>query len=147
MKLKKRLRFHLVILFQIQSFLLQISYVYCEYKYFHIYLQHTILMFLLSQFGPPFFKYERNKSVLPPWGGDPINYKKGLEVWCGLLKGGWGWYFFGLIYYNNYNNYDNQQDNVSKNMGEIKTITFRFNVSIFTSFRRSPPPLSSTHQY
>ena len=24
-----------------------------------------------------------------------------------------------------------------------KTITFRFNISIFTSFRRSPPPLSS----
>ena len=39
-------------------------------------------MFLLSQFGPPFFKYQRNK--------DPINYKKGLEVWRGLFKGGGG---------------------------------------------------------
>ena len=26
-------------------------------------------------------------------------------------------------------------------MGEIKTITVQFNISIFTSFRRSPPPL------
>ena len=42
---------------------------------------------------------------------------------------------------------NNQQDNVSYNMGEIKSITFQFNISIFTSFRRSPPPLSSTHQY
>ena len=26
-----------------------------------------------------------------------------------------------------------------------KTIMFQFHISIFTSFRRSPPPLSSTH--
>ena len=31
-------------------------------------------------------------------------------------------------------------------MGEIKTITFQFNISIITSFRRSPSPLTSTHQ-
>ena len=30
-------------------------------------------------------------------------------------------------------------------MGEIKAITFQLNISIFTSFRRSPPPLLSTH--
>ena len=41
----------------------------------------------------------------------------------------------------------NQQGNVSQNVGEMKTIMFQFNISIFTSFRRSPPPLSSTHQY
>ena len=42
---------------------------------------------------------------------------------------------------NNYCN-NNQQDNVSYNMGEIKSITFQFNISIFTSFLRSSPPLS-----
>ena len=31
--------------------------------------------------------------------------------------------------------------------GEMKTIMFQFNISIFTSFRRSSPPLSGTHQY
>ena len=41
----------------------------------------------------------------------------------------------------------NQQGNVSQNVGEMKTIMFQFNISIFTSFRRSPPPLSSTNQY
>ena len=48
---------------------------------------------------------------------------------------------------NNNNNNNNQQDNVSYNMGEIKSITLQFNIPIFTSFRRSLPPLSSTHQY
>ena len=27
----------------------------------------------------------------------------------------------------------------------MKTILFQFNISIFTSFQRSPPPLLSTH--
>ena len=34
-----------------------------------------------------------------------------------------------------------------QNMGEIKTIAFQFNISIFKSFQRPPFPLSSTHQY
>ena len=45
------------------------------------------------------------------------------------------------------NNNNNKQNNVTQNTSEIKTITFQFNISIFTSFRRSPHPLSSTHQY
>ena len=33
------------------------------------------------------------------------------------------------------------------NMGEIKTIEFQLNISIFKSFQRSLPPLWSTHHY
>ena len=44
-------------------------------------------------------------------------------------------------------NNNNKQNNVTQNTSEIKTITFQFNISTFTSFRRSPHPLSSTHQY
>ena len=34
-----------------------------------------------------------------------------------------------------------------ENIGEMNTTMFHFNISIFTSFQRSPPPLSSTDQY
>ena len=48
---------------------------------------------------------------------------------------------------NNNNNYDNSNNNNKLDNVLYKIVMFQFNISFYTSFQRSPPPLSSTHQH